>query len=421
MTRPMRIGVVSPFLDKSHGTERCVAEQVERLARVHGCEIVVYSQNLADMSLSSDNQDCSSGRISWRKVWSIPGPHLIRFAWWFVVNHIVRWSDRHTGRFTPDLDLLYSPGINCLDADVVSVHIVFAEFYARVRKDLALLHNPFRSWPRLLHRKLYYQLIMALEGRVYRRKSLVLASVSNKLAKDLQRMYPRTRSVSVIYHGVDVRQFNPEVRKHLHLAARQALELPKSAYVLLLVGNDWKNKGLATLLGAILRLGHPSIWALIVGRDDSAPYRHLLRSQDLERRVLFLPLRSDVEYYYAAADAYVGPSLEDAFALPPLEAMACGIPVIVSRQAGVSELVTHGVDGLILEDARDVNQLALFMEKLISEPECSAQLASNAAGTALNYTWGKNAELLRTIFLEASAARHGSGELNSQSRATRGL
>ena len=49
-----------------------------------------------------------------------------------------------------------------------------------------------------------------------------------------------------------------------------------------------------------------------------------------------------------AADAYVGPSLEDAFALPPAEAMACGLPVIVSNQAGACEIITDGVDGIVL-------------------------------------------------------------------------
>ena len=65
-------------------------------------------------------------------------------------------------------------------------------------------------------------------------------------------------------------------------------------------------------------------------------------------RVHFLPPRQDVEFYYAAADAYVGPSLEDTFALPPQEAMACGMPVIVSAENGTSEIITDGKDGLIL-------------------------------------------------------------------------
>jgi len=71
-----------------------------------------------------------------------------------------------------------------------------------------------------------------------------------------------------------------------------------------------------------------------------------------------LPPRPDVEFFYAAADAYVGPSLEDAFAQPPAEAMASGLPVITSRQNGGAEIISHGSDGLILEDPEDVRTLA---------------------------------------------------------------
>ena len=241
MNRPLRIAVVSPFLDKTHGTERCVAEQVERLARDHACEVVVYCNAVRDIALSSDVRDPASGRLTWRKVPGVPGPQLLRFCWWMLANHIVRWRDRRSGRFTPDI--LFSPGINCLDADVISVHIVFAEFRARVRGQLALLHNPISSWPRLLHRRMYYRLIMSLEANIYRLEQVPLAGVSRKVAQDLERMYDRRRNVAVIYHGVDAFQFNPQVRASLRCAARRALGLPDSANALLLVGNDWKKKG----------------------------------------------------------------------------------------------------------------------------------------------------------------------------------
>jgi UDP-glucose:(heptosyl)LPS alpha-1,3-glucosyltransferase len=404
MARPLRIGVVSPFLDKTHGTERCVAEQVERLARCHACQIVLYCNEVADITLFSNEPNFPNGQITWRKVPAIPGPQLIRYSWWFFANWFVRGLDRHTDRFTPDI--LYSPGINCLGADVISVHIVFAEFYARVREQLAWLRNPISSWPRLLHRKLYYWLIMTLEGVIYRGDQVALAGVSKKVAQDLEHTYGRRKSVSVIYHGIDAHQFNPGVRASLRSTARGALGLPDNANALLLVGNDWKKKGLRTLLEAMTRLRNRSIWALVVGQDDPGSYRALLRAHDLEHRVLFLPLRSDVEWYYAAADVYVGPSLEDAFALPPLEAMACGVPVVVSRQAGVSEVLTDGVDGLILEDPTDSGQLALLIEKLISEPEFFAQLETAAARTAYKYTWDKNAEQLFAVFLESRRHRY---------------
>jgi glycosyltransferase involved in cell wall biosynthesis len=109
-------------------------------------------------------------------------------------------------------------------------------------------------------------------------------------------------------------------------------------------------------------------------------------------------MRPDVEFYYAAADAYVGPSLEDAFAFPPFEAMACGLPVIVSGQAGVSELLTHGVDGFILDDPKDSASLAKLISILYHDPEFRRRMGENAARTARHYTWERNAEQFQTMF-----------------------
>lgn len=406
MTKPFRIAVVSPFLDKRHGTERCVAEQVEILARDHGCEIVLYSQNVADVAFFPEEQVSSNGRITWRKVPDVPGPHLIRFIWWFFANHVIRYVDRRSGRFTPDL--VYSPGPNCLDADVIGVHIVFAEFYAQVRKHLSLLGHPFRAWPRLLHRKAYYRLAIALERYVYSSEHIVLAGVAGKVAKDLFSAFGRTKNVCVIYHGANQETFNPAVKARLRSSARKDLALPESAYVLILAGNAWTKKGLPALLRAIAHLHNPALRLLVRGEDDPAPFRALLSQHKLEDRVQFLPSRADVEWYYAAADAYVGPSLEDSFAMPPLEAMACGLPVIVSRQAGVSEILTHGVDALILENPTDVDQLACFIGRLFAEPELRKDLGANAEKTARKYTWEANAELLFQLFQGVHAERNGS-------------
>jgi glycosyltransferase involved in cell wall biosynthesis len=402
MPPPLRIAVVSPFLDKRHGTERCVAEQVEKLAYDHGCEIVLYSQSVTDIALSP-NETSSRGRLTWRKVTDLPGPHLIRFIWWFFANHAIRYKDRFTGRFKPDL--VYSPGPNCLDADVIGVHIVFAEFYAQVRKHLGLLGHPVGSWPRLLHRKAYYRLAIALEEYVYPNERIVLAGVAGKVAKDLLRSFRRAKNVCVIYHGVNQGTFNPIVTAKLRPIARKDLGLPDSAYVLILAGNDWQKKGLPTLLAAMGSLQNPRLRLLVRGQDDPAPFRDLLRQNRLEERVLFLPSRVDVEWYYAAADAYVGPSLEDSFALPPLEAMACGLPVIVSREAGVSEILTHDVDALILENPTDVGRLACFIGKLASDPEFGLRLANEGAKTATKYTWDENTKLLLGVFTRVLSER----------------
>jgi UDP-glucose:(heptosyl)LPS alpha-1,3-glucosyltransferase len=397
MATSCRIAVVSPVLDKRQGTERCVAEQTERLARDHGYEVHLYSQRVEDLSLDG-------GRIIWHRVPSAPGPGLVKYLWWFAANHLWRWWDSRVRGIR--YDLVYSPGINCLDADAVAVHIVFAEFRERVRGDLALRRNPPATWPRVLHRKLYYALIVALERWIYPRRDLALAAVSHKTAHELARFYGRDGDVQVVYNAVSAQRFSPFVRERLRSSARKELELPEDAFGLLLVGNDWKKKGLPALLEAAQHVGHPRLRVLVVGRDDRALFDGQVRSLGLEGQVFFLPPRPDVEIYYAAGDVYVGPSVEDAFALPPAEAMACGLPVIVSSQAGVSEIVSDGVDGLILKDPRDAKELAGLIRSLIEDADLRHRLGEQAVQTLQKYTWERNAAET-AAFLEAAMRRRG--------------
>jgi UDP-glucose:(heptosyl)LPS alpha-1,3-glucosyltransferase len=382
-----RVAVVSPFLDKRHGTERCVAEQIERLAQDY--EFHVYSPSI---------QDVDPSKIIWHRVPGLPGPHLASYIWFLLANHLGR---RWDGVFRKlDFDLVFSPGINCLDADIIAVHIVFSEFYRRLNRDLRLRHNPVRKWPRLIHRQLSYRLFMALERGVYSREKILLTVPSHKMEQDLERCFNRNERITVVYNGVDLDQMNPARRERLREAARRELQLLEDVFAILLIGNDWKNKGLWYLIEAVGSLSIPQLRILVVGHDESFSYRDLLRSNGLENRMTILPIVPRVETYYAAADMYAGPSLEDSFAIPPLEAMACGLPVIVSRQAGVSELVTHGVDGFVLEDPTDWRQLAELIRRIYENADLRRNLGARAEETARQYTWQRNAEEMKKVFEE---------------------
>jgi glycosyltransferase involved in cell wall biosynthesis len=384
--RIRRLAVVSPFIDRYHGTERCVAELIDHLANSPGWEVHLYSERVEGVS----------PRVVWHRVPAVPGPHLVRYLWWFLSNHLWRWWDGVARGLR--FDLTYSPGVNCFDADVVMAHIVFATFYSQVRTSLALSHNPLRSWPRLIHRRLYYQLIMALEKRVYARGCVRLAAPSRKTATDVGRLYGRNGDVIVVYHGVDHAQFNPEARRLLRHDARHVLGLSDNNFALLLVGNDWKNKGLPVLLESLARLQERALYLLVVGRDDDSLFRSQVTSLGLGSQVRVLPPRPDVQFYYAATDCYVGPSLEDAFGLPPAEAMACGLPVIVSSRAGVAEIVTHGVDGLVLQDPHDAAELASLIRQVYEDSDLRKRLGQAGARTAREYTWDRNVAGLCAIF-----------------------
>ena len=398
----MRLAVVSPFLDRQHGTELCVTEQIERLVRQYHWSVELYSQKVSQLSgvrPASRAFQNSTDSILWHKVSDVPGPHLVKYLWWFFANHWQRWWDRRSGRVRPDL--VYSPGINCLDADVIVVHIVFHAFYERVRPELALNRVPVQSWPRMIHRKLYYKLAMFLEQKVYRNPRVRLVAVSSLVAAQLKSHFQRD-DVTIIPNAVDTVRFTPEGRIAKRNVSRRSLSYSENDFVSLLIGNDWKKKGLDTLLKALGSLIDLPLRVLVVGKDDPNFYRPLINQLALQDRVRFEKPSAGVLSFYAAADFYVGPSLEDAFNLPMLEAMACGLPVIASVQAGASENIRDYETGLLLRDPRDPDQLVRLIRRLFDDAELRGRIGEAASRYVRdNCNWDQNVARTRE-FLEAT-------------------
>ena len=360
-------------------------EWVSHLADVF--EIHVYSQQVEDVDVS---------RVTWHRIPKLPGPHLLNFVWWFAANRLWReWDSRFRG-LKPDL--IFSPGPNCLDADAISVHIVFAEYAGKAALAANETRRPVWAWPRFLHRNLYYRLGIFLEKRAFTSPDIHLILLANRTSQALEKYYGRLGPYPVVYLGLDHQIFNPERCAALREKARNNLGLAEDQFALLLIGNDWRNKGISVLLEAMALLRELPLQLLVAGHDDPAAYRQKVRENSMDDRVHFLPARNDVEFYYAAADAYAGPSVEDTFAQPPAEAMACGLPVIVSSTNGASEIITNGVDGLILEDPADVCALAALIGRLYNDAEFRARLGQRAAETAKQYTWERNGREMTAIF-----------------------
>lgn len=394
----MRLTVVSPFLDRQHGTELCIIEEIERLARHDGWRIEIYSQRVEQLngfrpeSIPTGNPKDS---ISWHKVSAVPGPYLFQYVWWFLSNQLLRWWDCRRGNVRPDLT--YSPGINCLDADVIVVHIVFQAFYELVRSELSLNRVPPKSWPLLIHRRLYYRLIRSLERKIYADPRVRLVAVSTLIAKQLQAYFQRS-DVTVIPSAVDTNRFSPEMREARRAEVRESFAFLEKEFVLLLIGNDWKNKGLSAVLRALALLRDLPIRLLVVGKDDPVFFRSLILDLGLRDRVRFEAPSNDVLSFYAAADLYVGPSLYDSFGLPVLEAMACGLPVIASINAGASENIHDNETGFILRDPRDAGEIAQLIRLLFDESAFRQRLGRAASEyVQANCGWDQNAEKTRQL------------------------
>jgi len=85
------------------------------------------------------------------------------------------------------------------------------------------------------------------------------------------------------------------------------------------------------LLRALAQLQDLPLRLLVVGSDDPGFYDRILKELDLQRVTTFVKPSADVLKFFSAVDLYVGPSLEDGFNIPILEAMACGTPVVCSQ------------------------------------------------------------------------------------------
>lgn len=402
----MRLAVVSPFVDRSHGTERALAEVLERLAQRHRCEIHLYSQRVEDLAVRAPDAERTekAGAIFWHRVPCLPGPHLLAFVGWIAANSFLRWCHRLLRR--APFDLVVSPGINTLRADVVIVHALFHRLQ-EISQEINAGTDIRAGFFHRIHRRVYYALLATLERRIYRDRNVLLACVSRRTA-DLLAHYFQRHDVRVIPNGVDSAQFSPPLRLARRAQARQCRNFLSTDFVLLLLGNDWAVKGVPTILAAMAAVPALPLQLLVAGTDVVEPFREMASRLNISARFHRESPQHDVMDFYAAADLYVSPSREDSFGLPVLEAMACGLPIITSIFAGVAELITNGVDGFVLRDPNDLQALAQLLERLYADESLRKRIAEGAILTAKHWTWDRNAieiwELLKCAIEKKMAA-----------------
>ncbi len=402
----MRLAVVTPFVDRRHGTERALGEVLERFAGREGCEIHLYAQRVENLPVtyfepSGVRPACF---IFWHKIPSIPGPHLLQFLAWLFLNSFLRAWDRavHGLRF----DLVLSPGINCLDADVVIVHALFCRLRQLPLKDEH--DSPEPGFLRRLHRRAYYGLLAGLERKLYSNRKVSLAAVSQRTANLIHGNFHR-HDVSVIPNGVSAIEFSPSTRLARRAEARLHFGFQENDLVLLLIGNDWRVKGLPMVFKAMSSEPDLPVHLIAAGGDSSGAFAEFAKQLGIAHRCHFEPPRPDVLELYAAADVYVSPSLEDSFGMPVAEAMACGLPAITSPFAGVSELVQNGLDAFVLRDPRDSRELANLLGQLLRDHEIRQRVGEAAAKSAAAWTWDRNAaavwQLLRVAIQKKDCTR----------------
>ena len=215
-------------------------------------------------------------------------------------------------------------------------------------------------WRRLWHRfSIYHRSVLAIEQMQYRpgHYKKILA-VSREVRRELMVTcrVPEER-IAVIYNGVDQERFHPRNREKARGRIRAKWAIPADAPLVLFVGSGFQRKGLDRLLRI---WGSPrlrDIYLLVVGEDAQRRRYLSWAGREGQGRVLFAGRQESVEDFYAAADLLALPAFQEAFGNVVLEALASGLPVLVTRAVGAAEVLTGELAQGILENPDDPSEL----------------------------------------------------------------
>lgn len=202
--------------------------------------------------------------------------------------------------------------------------------------------------------------------------------------------------IAVIYNGVDLNIFNPGV-KIFRSEIRKAYKIGDKSPLLLFSAMNFSRKGLGELVRSLplVRSSFPGIRLLVIGKGDPKPYQRIARLLGIEDLLVFAGPVKDPTPFYGAADLFVLPTHYDPFANVCLEAMACGLPVVTTRQNGASELIEEGVNGYSIEKAEQIADLAETITMSLSN---HSRMGGKAAETAISYSQANHVQRVLEIY-----------------------
>jgi glycosyltransferase involved in cell wall biosynthesis len=346
-------------------------QPVARLARqeraaIRAAEFIVYADHFVDPQVSSPNG------VDLRRLNAPP------VAWKHIALPLALLRDR--------VDVFHSPtGTLPLLApcrQIVTIHDLFAAI------------GPEWFPPRMAR-----QLNLA-QRRSVRTANAVIA-VSHRTRRDLlERFGVPEANMHVIYNGVDHSRLRPKAVDAEQLARRYGVPYP----FVLCVGSlmPWRNG--PRLLRAVARLRDTpggKFGLLFVGRDIWAtdPTARIVSEHGWSwaRFAGYVP-DEELAALYSAARVFAYPSLYEGFGIPPLEAMACGTPVVASSAGALPEVLG---DAALLVDPYDEDGLA---QALLAAAEDQGRLRTHGLARAAEFDWSKTAEQTWQVYQRTADA-----------------
>ncbi len=259
-------------------------------------------------------------------------------------------------------------------------------------------------FPEYLRSSLALPYARAMMGHAVRRSARVF-TVSEASRRDILGFWPKTDPdhVQVVPNAVD-EALLAEPTEEQRETVRERYQL-RGRYVLY-VGNVKPHKNIDRLVAAFARLRRrpdcDDVKLLIIGQDENryASLRRTIEEAGVRQEVRLFGFVPDATLgvLYRLATVFAFPSLYEGFGLPPLEAMACGTPVVTSRASALPEVVG---DAAVLVDPRSVEEIESGLLRVLADDALRADLSRRGRERARLFSWERAARATHAGYLRA--------------------
>lgn len=251
--------------------------------------------------------------------------------------------------------------------------------------------------------RMFYGRVVARQ--LARRQDAIIA-ISRNTKRDLEAFWQLSgEKITVIPHGLDHERFHPAARETAKAAAANHFGLHKP-FLLYVARLEHPAKNHLRLIAAFERfkMVAKSDWQLVLAGSDwhgaGTIHAAINRSPfagDI-RRLGFVP-ETELPLLYRAADIFVYPSLFEGFGFPPLEAMACGCPVVCSTRGALGEVAGDAAATL---DPEDISDMQFQLARLAADEPLRARLRAAGLTHARTFDWNRAATATLEVYAKAA-------------------
>lgn len=295
----------------------------------------------------------------------------------------------------PDIFVSTFPRFNLIN--------IFANIIAGNKTKILLIEQTTPSLLFATAKKFSYKIIallfLPILLRIFYQRAWKIVAVSGAVKSDLEKIIGKKKQITLIY--------NPVVdEKIIELSKEKAEENIFSETSLLPVvitcGRLVKAKDYPTIINAFVKVlkKRPAYLAIMGQGEEEKETKKLVKSFGIKDNIVFLGFKSNPYKYFSKAAVFVSSSVREGFSNSIVEAMACGVPVVSTKACGPKEIITDGVNGVLVEIG-DVEAMAKQILNLLDNKNFSNKIIEAAKVRAKDFAIKNSVQKYEEIFAEA--------------------